>query len=145
MRLWSLSPSYLDSKGLVTLWREGLLAKAVLEGKTRGYRNHPQLDRFRRADSPLGAINTYLAAVFEEAVNRGYRFDASKIGSERISVKILCTSGQLRYEIDHLAKKLAKRDPGRLALLEKGPIVPHPLFVIHEGEIEKWEKVPLSK
>ncbi|WP_223209021.1 pyrimidine dimer DNA glycosylase/endonuclease V [Pyrococcus furiosus] len=39
--LWSLHPKYLDSKGLVALWREGLLAKKVLEGKTRSYRNHP--------------------------------------------------------------------------------------------------------
>ncbi|MFR6354685.1 pyrimidine dimer DNA glycosylase/endonuclease V, partial [Akkermansia sp.] len=27
MRLWSLHPSYLDSAGLVALWREGLLAR----------------------------------------------------------------------------------------------------------------------
>ena len=39
MRLWSLRPKYLDSQGLVALWREGLLAQAVLRGKTRGYRN----------------------------------------------------------------------------------------------------------
>ena len=32
MRLWSLSPRYLDVKGLVAVWREGLLADAVLLG-----------------------------------------------------------------------------------------------------------------
>jgi len=47
MRLWSLHPKYLDSKGLVALWREGLLAKKVLEGGTKGYRNHPQLERLK--------------------------------------------------------------------------------------------------
>jgi hypothetical protein len=41
MRLWSLHPKYLDSKGLVALWREALLAKAVLNEKTKGYKNHP--------------------------------------------------------------------------------------------------------
>jgi|GEM_PF-3323161 len=31
MRIWSIHPCYLDSKGLVALWRETLLAKNVLE------------------------------------------------------------------------------------------------------------------
>lgn len=48
MRLWTLHPEYLDRQGLVALWREAPLAKAVLEGKTRGYRRHPQLERFDR-------------------------------------------------------------------------------------------------
>jgi hypothetical protein len=43
MRLWSLHPQYLDPQGLVALWREALLAQAVLRGKTRGYKHHPQL------------------------------------------------------------------------------------------------------
>lgn len=30
MRLWSLSPKYLDTKGLLAVWREGLLAQSVL-------------------------------------------------------------------------------------------------------------------
>jgi hypothetical protein len=29
-RIWSLHPKYLDARGLVALWREGLLAQAVL-------------------------------------------------------------------------------------------------------------------
>ncbi len=29
MRLWSLHPRYLDPQGLMALWRETLLAKAV--------------------------------------------------------------------------------------------------------------------
>jgi hypothetical protein len=37
MRLWSLHPRYLDPQGLVALWREALLARAVLRGETRGY------------------------------------------------------------------------------------------------------------
>ncbi|HEU5178767.1 MAG TPA: pyrimidine dimer DNA glycosylase/endonuclease V, partial [Burkholderiales bacterium] len=32
MRLWSLHPKYLDARGLVALWREALLAQAVLRG-----------------------------------------------------------------------------------------------------------------
>ena len=37
MRLWSLHPGYLDARGLVALWHEGLLTQKVLGGTTRGY------------------------------------------------------------------------------------------------------------
>ena len=47
MRIWSIHPKYLDTKGLVALWRETLLAKNVLEEKTKGYKYHPQLIRFK--------------------------------------------------------------------------------------------------
>ena len=45
MRLWSIHPKYLDPAGLTACWREGLLAREVLCGRTSGYRNHPQLAR----------------------------------------------------------------------------------------------------
>ena len=41
MRIWSIHPKYLDTKGLVTLLRETLLAKNVLKDKTKMYKNHP--------------------------------------------------------------------------------------------------------
>ena len=47
MRVWSVHPRHLDRQGLASAWREGLLAQKVLTGTTRGYRNHPQLERFR--------------------------------------------------------------------------------------------------
>ena len=52
MRLGSLHPRYLDAKGLVRLWREGLLARKVLQGATKGYQHHPQLQRFRAGETP---------------------------------------------------------------------------------------------
>ncbi len=75
MRLWSIHPQYLDPQGLVALWREALLAQAVLRGETRGYRNHPQLERFKEHAAPLAAISHYLQAVYAEATRRGYRFN----------------------------------------------------------------------
>jgi hypothetical protein len=42
MRVWSLHPQHLDGKALVALWREGLLALAVVQGRSCGYRHHPQ-------------------------------------------------------------------------------------------------------
>ena len=109
MRLWSLHPRYLDTKGLVALWREALLAQAVLRGRTRGYKHHPQLERFRAHASPRLAINAYLAAVHEEATARGYSFARRKVGQVRRVARIDVTRGQLDYEWRHLRRKLAPR------------------------------------
>src|SRR4051812_6530953 len=107
MRLWSIHPKFLDCKGLVALWREGLLAQKVLAGKTKGYKNHPQLIRFREQSNPLSSIGTYLQSVAFEADKRGYRFDHSKIlkTSKKIS-KIPVSKGQMKYESEHLERKL---------------------------------------
>jgi hypothetical protein len=142
MRLWSLHPKYLDSRGLTSLWREALLAQKVLHLATQGYRRHPQLERFRSHADPLAAIATYLQCVHEEAVRRGYRFDAAKISPLRTTRRIPCTSGQLQYEKEHLAKKLKSRDPARYRELRShAAIDAQPLFIIVAGEREPWEKV----
>lgn len=142
MRLWSLHPRYLDAAGLVACWREGLLARAVLAGKTSGYRCHPQLARFQACADPLLAVDTYLSGVLEEARRRGYAFDGSKIGNVSPQLTLPLTDGQLAYELEHLRRKLQVRAPQVCALL-KGVehAEPHPMFVVREGEIEKWEKV----
>ena len=142
MRLWSLHPVYLDAAGLVALWRESLLARAVLRGETRGYINHPQLERFRGQTDPLAAIEFYLQAIHEESMNRGYRFDSGKIGPASQCAKIDVTEGQLRYEWEHLKEKLRKRDGDRyLKLRVLDAPRAHPLFKVKEGSIEPWEKV----
>src|SRR5690606_7980223 len=111
MRLWSLHPRYLDPPGLVALWREALLAKAVLRGKTKGYRHHPQLERFIAHPHPRSAINAYLAAVYAESTARGYHFDLTKIGPVRTVEAIPVATGQLDHEWEHLRRKLALRNP----------------------------------
>jgi hypothetical protein len=107
MRLWSLHPKYLDPQGLVALWREALLAQAVLQGKTKGYKHHPQLKRFQESPAPRAYIATYLRLVHAEATLRGYRFDASKIGRSSAAghPPLKVTRGQLKYEWAHLNKK----------------------------------------
>ncbi len=142
MRLWTLHPKYLDARGLVALWREALLAQKVLRGETRGYKHHPQLRRFSGLANPPAALANYLAAVQEEAVRRGYKFDASKIGARRMRGKLTETRGQLLYEWRHLKQKLKKRDAKRYYefLPVKFP-APHPLFRIVPGRVQDWEKV----
>jgi hypothetical protein len=146
MRLWSLHPKYLDPKGLVALWREGLLAQAVLAGQTRGYKHHPQLARFQQSSAPLSHMAAYLRLVHAEAVARGYHFDEKKIGRVGIVEPILVTRGQLEYEWLHLASKLKTRAPAWLEQIEavKKP-KPHPLFRIVAGGIADWEAAAAKK
>ena len=140
MRLWTLHPCYLDSKGLVALWREGLLAQAVLQGQTKGYRDHPQLQRFRDTSKPEALIARYLKTVWDEAARRGHAFDKSKFVDARVCRTIAATRGQLAFERAHLQKKLQVRDPGWLAQHPIGSVT-HPLFHIVPGGVEDWEKV----
>lgn len=142
MRLWSIHPRYLDARGLVSLWREGLLARRVLAGETKGYKNHPQLMRFRAQPHPVCAIDAYLSFVLEEAITRHYRFDRSKIKFGISFNRMTVTLGQLEYEWQHLLAKLAQRDPGRFVRL-KGITMPepNPVMEIIPGPIEQWEKI----
>ena len=141
MRLWSLHPQYLDPQGLVALWREGLLARKVLLGNTQGYRNHPQLDRFKACDTPLAVIDAYLWAVQHEATARGYRFDSAKLGPWAPVATLAVTHGQLAYEWAHLLRKLHTRNP---TLWEQwrhtAAPLPHPLMHLVDGPMADWER-----
>ena len=142
MRLWSLHPCYLDARGLVAVWREGLLARKILQDQTIGYKHHPQLDRFRAKSQPVVAIDCYLWYVYVEAVMRGYNFDAGKFDSPQRCSRILVTDGQLRYELNHLKTKLMLRHRGqyKILLALKKPKA-HPLFKVVKGGIETWERI----
>ena len=141
MRLWSLHPRYLDPQGLVALWREALLARAVLQGKTQGYRHHPQLDRFKLHCAPRAAISTYLSAVHREAMKRKYAFAADKVGRSRTNILIPVTEGQLAFEWEHLLRKLAIRSPARYRLWRTTRVPEcHPLLSRHAGQIAAWER-----
>lgn len=142
MRLWSLHPRYLDPPGLVALWREALLARAVLRGETSAYRNHPQLERFRAQAAPLSAVAAYLAGVYAESVSRGYRFDRSKLVRVRTRPVIDVTAGQVGFEWLHLLKKLSARNPGLYQRWRK-LVAPecHPLFRVRAGPVEPWERI----
>ena len=146
MRLWTIHPKYLDSRGLVALWREALLARAVLKGETRGYWHHPQLRRFREAASPVAAIQCYLAFVHLESLRRGYRFDANKLVPAECAEGIPATRGQLDYEWEHLQEKLRQRAPSWLAGMESSCRPdPHPLFRVILGPVADWELTPSKK
>lgn len=140
MRLWSLHPRHLDPQGLVALWREGLLARKVLGGKTKGYRHHPQLQRFQAHDESLTAIDAYLHAVADEADARGYNFDRSKLDA-RIDVAVIEVSeGQLAHEWSHLLAKLAQRNPALHARWREAKPALHPSFKSVAGPIADWER-----
>lgn len=142
MRLWSVHPRYFDRQALTACWREALLAQAVLAGATRGYRGHPQLERFRAQASPGAAIGAFLAGIADEADRRDYSFDRTKILVVPDAAGLIpVTTGQLAYEWQHLLAKLALRSPAiesrwtGLAAPE-----PHPLFTVVDGAIASWER-----
>jgi hypothetical protein len=146
VRLWSIHPRHLDAKGLVALWREGLLARAVLRGKTRGktrgYRHHPQLERFRRRADPVAAIDAYLRCVCNEAVARGYRFDRRKLGPAARIARQAVHAGQIDHEWKHLLAKLRLRDRRRWSRERNAPPACHPCFRVVTGGVEPWERGP---
>lgn len=159
MRLWSIHPKYLDTKGLVALWREGLLAKHVLEGKTKGYKHHPQLDRFKERDDAIELINAYLTHVLEESQSptRKFKFNSTKITRTQLFGVIPISKGQIEFEFQHLLDKLKNRDPLKYATVRielnnnlehngkeyqlSHANVTHPLFIPIDGMGKAtWEK-----
>lgn len=150
MRLWSLHPKYLDRQGLTACWREALLAQAVLRGLTKGYKNHPQLLRFKDQEDPVLYIAAYLDTVRAEAIRRGYAFDRARIHQPPESLTALSpltvTRGQILYEAEHLRRKLTIRSPEWLAecRLPRTRPQPHPLFRITPGPVASWEIVERS-
>ena len=137
------------------------MARKVLLNQTTGYRNHPQLVRFRHCTDPTAAIDTYLHGICDEALRRGYRFDRTKLGPDDPALQIGVTDGQLAYELEHLRHKLLRRHPetalrlpgaetdGETGATEKCDpgqekqitIRTHPLFSVIPGPVEPWEKI----
>ena len=116
----------------------------MLAGLTKGYKNHPQLDRFYAHENALEAVNAYLAEVYAEGRARGYKFDAAKVGEfdERNLAKIAVSRGQIEYEFAFLQKKLKSRD---VKAYERNLSVKNieiaGVFEEVAGGIEPWEKV----
>ena len=141
MRLWTINPRYLDRQGLLAVWREALLAQAVLLGKTRGYVHHPQLFRFREQRCPVASVASYLEGVLRESECRGYHFDNTVIQRQRSIERIRETCGQMMYEWRHLLSKVQKRSPEHfMRIRDIAAPEPHPIFEIVPGEIRGWEK-----
>lgn len=159
MRLWTLHPKYLDTTGLVALWREALGAQRNILGLTgkmplaKGYNNHPQLKRFMRTEEPINNIGAYLYIIWEHAVKeRHFNFDKSKIHTipgyhfQYISV----STGQVIYESQLLTNKINDRKSWsdcyeaitHTHKFHSIHIEVNPVFVIeHNYKPEPWEKL----
>lgn len=143
MRLWSIDPDLLDRAALVAGWREGLLAQKVLRGLTKGYRHHPQLERFRMLPDPVDGIATWLHGLAEAADARGYRFDRGRVVRPAGTQRLELTDGQLALEWEHLRAKVSVREPAWLDRL--GAQRPHPMFDLVPGPVADWERAPLPE
>lgn len=141
MRLWSVHPRYLDSPGLVGLWREALLAQGIVSGRTTAYRNHPQARRVLEQPDPWGAIHDYLIGVWEEGHRRGYRFDRARVLDHAGVHCMDVPRGQIEYEAVLLRMKLESRNPALLHdLPPPGDVRPHPSIKVVDGGIAWWER-----
>lgn len=154
MRLWSIHPQYLDKLGLIACWREALLAKKVLQNKTKAYSHHPQLTRFNQQPDKINCIKSYLFELYKEAKRRNYNFDFDKIcnrsNANFFRTSMTVTDGQLAYEMQHLQKKLVKRDLGQFTAnlynvydknMKIKELKANPIFKVVKGKIESWEKI----
>ncbi len=141
MRLWSVHPSLLDRAALVAGWREGLLAQKVLRGLTKGYTQHPQLDRFKELPDPVVGVTTWLHGLADEAEARGYRFDRTRVvrGADA-GLRLPLTTGQLDLEWEHLRAKVRARDEAWWARIEDEQVRAHPLFTLVPGPVADWER-----
>lgn len=140
MRLWLIHPKYLDCRGLVAVWREGLLAKKVLEGKTMGYRKHPQLKIFKEYERPVALINAYLFQIYLEAKRRGYSFDSTKIECLNLKEAVTITRRQLREDFQLLMEKLQTRDRKKFEELKSlglDSVEPNPIFRVDKNKSDE--------
>lgn len=143
MRLWSLHPKYLDTAGLNGLWREACMARNALEqGESHGYYNHPQLERFKKANLSIESIYTYLYYVKQEADKRDFNF-TDQGTTQTLDHHIPVTNQQLDFEEGHLLDKLKQRDSieehNNLTVGQRF-LDTHPLFYVINGPVEDWEK-----
>jgi len=134
MRVWIVHPKYLDCKGLVALWRETLLARKVLKGKTKGWRNHPQLNKLKNHKNSVAAVNTYLLYVWKESEKRCYKFNKRKIEKNFTKKKIKIPKKEVISDFEELKNKLKKRDPKRYREIVKvKKIEVNPIFIINKN------------
>lgn len=128
-------------------WREGLGAQTSLRAwyfgdSTVGYQNHPQLERFKTCENPLGALHYYLLNTYSDSLVRKYKFNVSKliVPDDTAYVHIPLHEGQLDYEIERLRGKIEKRAPEELWRLEEKRESAY-IFQLVDGDVETWEKV----
>ena len=75
-------------------------------------------------------------------MTRNYNFAREKIDWNFEPSTMYVTTGQIKYETEHLLNKLKTRDENKFNMLSKlKKIDQHPIFKIVKGGIEKWEIV----
>lgn len=117
MRLWTIHPKLLDTKGICGLWRESIMAKNAINNLKHGYKGHPQLIRFLNSSAPDLYINEYLREIYDLSLTKNnLNFSHKYIEDPNNLPKIKTSLGQLIFEFKHLYKKLFERKQFDLVL-----------------------------
>jgi hypothetical protein len=112
----------------------------------QGLPQSPTTQSISTIRNPTRAIANYLWSVADEAKERGYHFDVSKIAAPRRMFTIPVTKGQLAYELAHLKQKLRQRDPKQFQLVNKRePVKVNSTFKAMEGPMAPWERTPKDR
>jgi hypothetical protein len=156
MRLWSIHPKYYDDSALARCIGEGLGGLRALCGLQKMHRNHPQLERFKKAAFCKHVLAEYIYCCHSESLVRekAYNFDFDVMydyleGAVE-GVNLPVTTGQIQYECKLLLAKMRSRSKGGknrqyIELLRndinRNQVELHPLFYAVPGPVESWEKV----
>lgn len=115
MSLWTVHPKYLDKQGLISLWREGLLAQKVLNGELDVKLSNPIWRQFRQAENPLKAIGSSPSLWRRKGARGGYKFSHEKIIYPNFEdYEIPVRPQDLIFEMKHLRGRLKLRDRGKV-------------------------------
>lgn len=142
MRIWSIHPVNLDTKGLCGAWRE-LLGAIKSCDPSVGYSRHSQLIRWRNATDSIEMMRNALAhyglTLYQEAKRRKYHFNVNKLKPYLIAPKPILpvNVGQFEYEWEFLRKKCLTRNPDWVMIKKEV----NPMFVLRDGGIEPWEHI----
>jgi hypothetical protein len=141
MRIWSVHPCYLDTRGLGALWNETLVGRNSLRRREGGWYRHSQLNRFRDLPDADDILASYLELVYFESVARGFNYDRDLIGPVRkcFLQVIEVTEGQVKHELALLRGRLEKRAPGHLRRWPRRQVI-NPIFRVVPGDRADWDK-----
>ena len=132
---------------MTSQWREALLCRSVIVGRTTGYKTNPHVLRIMKHTVPYIFINRFLYEIFNEGKKREFKFDENKLIPESLTCGIDpmdVTEDQLEYEfnlIQSLMPEFHKQRSLNEQYFNEEWVIPNDLFITVPGPIMDFEKI----